>query len=76
MHKVKQPVRYSMAVNAGVNDNDSVTMEIVTIFAYNARGRLNILRNFLKVKYELTRTQANETIRAMGFDDLLPPCVS
>ncbi|MCK5017756.1 MAG: hypothetical protein KAS32_11895 [Candidatus Peribacteraceae bacterium] len=67
--------QYSFAVNDPTIDgsgDESVTMQIVKITTYSARQRCVLFRKFLKHTYGLTRKQANKSIRALGFFDLLP----
>lgn len=66
--------KYAIPINDGRKEGDShisesITVDLVTITGWS-RQRTSLLRRFLKHKYGVTRKQANEILRAMGFDDL------
>lgn len=63
--------RYAIPVNTGreEGDNGSVTVLLLTLKGW-ANKRRALMRNYLKKNYGLTRLQAEDSMRAMGFDDL------
>lgn len=65
--------KYAIPINDGRDKRgkltQSVTVQVVTVTGWS-RQRTSLLRRFLKKGYGLTRKQANESLRAMGFDDL------
>ena len=66
--------KYAIPVNDGRKEGsgditESITVEIITVTGWS-RQRTSLLRRFLKHKFGVTRKQANEVLRAMGFDDL------
>jgi len=66
--------RYAIPINEGTRNEEgevtgSVTVAIVTVEGWWWRRRA-LMRNFLKHNYGLTRAQAEESLRALGFYDL------
>lgn len=61
--------RYGIPIND--TDDESITMQIVTMVSSRQRQRRVWMMQFLKKAFGLSRKDASKAIRELGFDDLV-----